>query len=85
MALDRSGDGIGAPAVFAFPIEPSDNTDLPYVTRALYIGVAGNVAVVMSQGDIAVFLGLTAGEVLPIRARKVFATGTTATGVLGLY
>lgn len=67
----------------AFDIVPSDTTDLPSVTRAIMATDAGTVDIVMDDGSSATFT-LTEGQRLPIRARRVNATGTSATGLIGM-
>ena len=78
------GAGITSPAENAAAITPSNSVDLDYVTRAIYVGGAGNLAVVMKGGDTVTFFGAVAGSVIPIRAARVLATGTTATSLVGL-
>ena len=73
-----------APAEYAVAVTKSDSTVLN-ATRALYIGGDGNVAVTMSGGGDATFVGLLAGAILPVRATKVLSTGTTATNIVALY
>jgi hypothetical protein len=71
----------------AVSITPNDSTVINN-TRALYIGVAGNLKVTMVDGQDVTFLALAAGTILPIQVTKVFATGTTITGtnsILVLY
>jgi hypothetical protein len=68
-----------------FSIAPSDLDALDAETRAIYVGGAGDLAVTLASGDTVTFAGLGAGSLLPVRAQKVLATGTTATGLLGLY
>lgn len=72
------------PAALASAVTPHDTNTLAYYTRALYIGGAGNVAVVMN-GVTIVFSGLPAGTILPIRTDVVKATSTTATNIVALY
>lgn len=55
------------------------------LTRALYVGGAGNVRVLMASGQDVTFAGVVAGTVLSIAVTRVFATNTTATNILGLY
>lgn len=75
-----------ATAVDAQAVTPSDSATLTNgACLALYIGVAGNVALVTSQGTTVTFVGLNAGSILPVRTNKVLATGTTATSILALY
>lgn len=68
----------------AVAITPADNTQIgPY--EALYVGGAGNaVLYVYSTGTTVTFNGLTAGQVLQVEFSGVNATGTTATGLIGL-
>jgi len=80
---DRSPSTDG-PAFHGFAITTSDGTDLTEVTRALYVGGAGAVHVLMASGGDVTFANVAAGTVLPIRVQRVLATGTTATLVLGL-
>lgn len=68
------------------PADAADGTgDLPQVTRALYVGGDGDLAVVMRGGEEVTFAGLSGGTLLPIRVSRVLATGTTATGIVGLW
>jgi len=83
-AEDITGGGYGQPATHVFSITPSDSSELSVVTRALYVGNTGDVSVMLVQGTIAVFARVPTGQVLSIRARKVFATGTTATNLVGM-
>lgn len=85
-AVDVTRGGIGEPAVYAVAVTPSDNDDLANVSRALYVGGAGNVNVHMLGSRTAVvFSGVPAGTILPIRVRRVLSTSTTATQILNLY
>jgi hypothetical protein len=67
------------------PITPSDTVDLPKLTRAIYVGGAGDVAAVLSNGDMpGAFKAVPVGW-LPITVRRINATGTTATNLMALY
>lgn len=78
-------DSIVAPVRRGFAIAANDGTDLGDETRAIYIGGGGSLSVVLSSGDEVTFAGLPAGTLLPVRAIRVKATGTTATLLLGLH
>jgi hypothetical protein len=65
------------------PITPSDTVDLPVPTDAILVGAAGTVAAVMESGQVAV-LTLPAGAWVPIAARRINATGTSATALVAL-
>lgn len=74
-----------APAHSAAAVTTSDSTVLP-ITRALYVGGAGNLAVTMGEDENNVtFVGVLAGMVYPLQVSKVLATGTTATNIVALY
>jgi len=74
---------LDSPASRHFTITPSDNTDLATRPRALKVTVGGNV-VVRDEGGVDITYPVVAGEILPLRAVRVLATGTTAT-VVGWY
>lgn len=65
-------------------VTPSDSADLPgALSRGLYVGTSGDVALIPAEGESPVTLvGLAAGLWHPISARRILATGTTATGIL---
>jgi hypothetical protein len=95
MAIDakpyRTTIGDDAPAEHAFAITPDDNNDLDNltgggVTRGLWVGSAGNVAVVTQSGASVTFKGIAAGTLLPVKVKRVLSTGTntTADTILGL-
>lgn len=66
-------------------VTKNDSTVLP-VTRALWVGGVGDVAVVFEDGGSAVTLSsVPAGTLLPIRVTKVMSTNTTATNMVALY
>lgn len=78
--------GLTASADHAFTITPHATDALDQVTRAIYVGGAGDVEVVL-RGDTAavVFSAVPAGTLLPVRANRVVSTNTTATALVGLY
>jgi hypothetical protein len=81
---ENTSPGLTSPATHAFAITPADNTELPEITRGIYVGGPGNVRAVLRSGADVTFSGLPAGTVLPLRARSIQATGTTATALVGL-
>jgi hypothetical protein len=68
----------------ALAITASNTVNLPKLTDAINVGAAGTLAAVL-QNDQVVTLTVTAGAVLPLRVKRVNATGTTATGLVALY
>lgn len=72
-----------APAHGAVVVTPTDGLLIP-VTRGIYVGVTGNLAVQMADGQTVTFTALPVGF-HPIQAQIILATGTTATNILALY
>lgn len=65
---------------------PSNTVDLPETTRAIWVGVAGDVKVDSAEGDTAVVIpNVSAGMMHSFRVKRVYATGTTATSILVIY
>lgn len=65
---------------------PSDTADLTRgVCRAVWVGGAGNLAVVDVEGTSTTFVGVAAGTMLPIMAVRIKSTGTTATNIVAVY
>lgn len=60
------------------------NSDLSHPVRSLYVGSAGNVRVTTINGHDVVFVGVTAGSILPISVKRVWSTNTTASNFIGL-
>lgn len=73
------------PADGASEVTPSDGSDLATAARALYVGGSGDVKIDTPNGDTVTFQDVVAGSLLPVRANRVYATGTTATNIVALY
>lgn len=63
------------------PITKSDATTI--YADALYVGVAGDVTCIDKDGTSATYT-CVAGTIIPTVVSKVMATGTTASGIVGL-
>ena len=59
--------------------------DLAHVTRALYVGGGGDVAVRLQDGTEITLANVPTGTLIPIRVIRVLATGTSATQIVGLW
>lgn len=75
-----TGTGGSGPAIRQYAITPDDDADLPRRPRALVCTADGNVAIRDADGTDITY-AMTAGDILPFRAVRVLATGTTATVV----
>ena len=71
------------PAITVFSITPDDGADLGRVTTALNVATPGTVRVTTADGSVD-DITVHPGHAFPIRARRVWLTGTTATGIRGL-
>ena len=75
----------------AFAVSPSNtvnftnplNPAVP-ITAVIYVGVAGNVQVLTAQNEQVVFVGLSAGAVIPVQVVRVFSSLTTATSLVAI-
>lgn len=68
-------------------IAPSNTTDLTTIPKAIYVGTGGDVTLigVDDPGTAGVtFKNVASGMTLDVRARRVLATGTTATDLVAL-
>ena len=68
----------------AFAITTSDTANLQNVA-VVYAGTVGNIKVTTANGDIVTFNNVNAGTVLPVQVLRVWATGTSATSLIGIY
>ena len=76
-----------SPARNAYAITAHDSNEVgTHLPRMLYVGGAGNITMrlIGDETDV-VFNGVAAGTTLNVRPRLIKATGTTATGLVGLY
>lgn len=76
----------GRPAKVLEDISKSDTVNFTNgVCRAIYVGGAGNIAVV-TENDVAVTLvGCLAGTIIPVQAKRVNSTNTTATNMVAMF
>jgi hypothetical protein len=79
------GDDLLGPARHAAAVAPNDSADLPTSSKRLWVGGAGNVALVTVGGDTVVYNSVPAGCYLQVRAARVKATGTTASNIVAEY
>lgn len=78
------GDSAADPARRAFTVTPSDAAELTLLPKALLIGGAGNIVLRPVDSSADVTIAAVAGQIVPIRAQFVRATGTTATAIVAL-
>lgn len=75
--------GLESPAGHLQTIIPSDTADLARAGRALNVATSGAVRLTSVDGTTAT-VHVAAGVAFPVRAKRIWATGTTATGIVVL-
>ena len=75
--------GLTSPPEHGAEITPGDQ-DLAVVTRALFVGVGGDLVVRLVGGETVTLAGVQGGSLLPLRVARVL-TGTTAGAIVGLW
>jgi hypothetical protein len=68
----------------AADVTPNDAADLPRVAARIHCLVAGAIRVTASGGGTVTLAGVP-GTALPVLVDRVFATATTATGIVAVY
>lgn len=89
--LAQPNSGVGVSYNRCLAVTTSDTVDLlPYtqsllLTGIVYVGGAGNVVAVMPDGSTVLFTAPPVGAQLPVAARRINATSTTATALVACY
>lgn len=72
----------------ATSVTPSDTADLANVTNRVYVGTGGTMRVTFARqadGQFINFANLPAGAVLEIQVKRIWLTGTGATGIVAMW
>ena len=84
-AFSRQADSAEAPSSHPLAVTPSNTVALVATPKAIYIGTGGTVVLRTASGAADVtFKNLASGQILPVRAQFVRATGTTASDIVAL-
>lgn len=75
--------GLESPATRLASVTPNDAADLDFASRAIAVGTEGFVRLVTIAGDTD-RVYVAPGAPFPIRARRILATGTSATDIVVL-
>lgn len=76
------------PARHAASVSPSDTVDLAVASKCLYVGGAGDLAMIMvddADSQSVTLKAVPVGTVLNVQVRRVLNTGTTATNIVVLW
>lgn len=82
--FSKSFDRVESQARTWAAVTTSDSTVYDPTPKGLFIGGAGNIAL-MGDDGVSVTFAVTAGQFLPLCPTRILATGTTATGIVALY
>ncbi|MCT8003001.1 hypothetical protein V3I01_09890 [Sphingomonas sp. gentR] len=88
--FSSTADTVSNPATRAEVLTPSDTADLPDIPKGIYVGTGGTLVMIGIGAPAGATTGRTwknvpNGAIIPFRARRVLATGTTAADMLALY
>lgn len=79
----HSGSAAGA-ARRLRAVVPHDTNELEFVTNGIVCTAGGVVLILAADDSAAVAVPVIAGQIYPIRAKAIRATGTTASGIVAL-
>lgn len=79
-AFESHSPGLSSPCTFGEAITPNDGADLANVSKEIFFGGAGTVKVTWLNGQEKT-LTVVAGDLRAWRVKRIWATGTTATGI----
>ena len=67
-------------------VTPSDSANLSHACRKIYVGVGGDVALVMAgNAAVVTLVGVVTGTTLEVAATRVNATNTSATTMVAFF
>ena len=82
-------DSVSGPCRHWTTITPSDSTDLTTVPKAIYVGGGGDITMIGIAAPATAtgvkWSAIPAASLLPVRPRRILATGTTATLIVGCF
>ncbi|WP_136652426.1 spike base protein, RCAP_Rcc01079 family [Paracoccus aeridis] len=81
--LHTYGKSALGPAMGSFPITPADGADLATDIRAITLNAGGTLSWVSSENNAVQTTAALPPGTYPLLARRIRATGTTATGLTG--
>lgn len=79
----RASQPVRASAETYQQIDPTGG-DIVKTFAALYVGVTGNIKVDSPNGDVGILFTNVPVGMFPVAVAKVYQTGTTATGLVGI-
>lgn len=77
----ETGSPIAPPSYHA-SISKSDTENFAYYSTCIYVGGAGDIALVTQNGDVVTYVGAVAGTQIVGRFKRVNSTNTDATNLV---
>jgi len=78
--FESHAPGLESPASHVMEVTPSDGADLIMTSRAINVAQSGLVQITTVSGSTATVY-IAAGMAFPVRATRIWASGTTANGI----
>lgn len=75
---------VTSPITGAAAVTPSDSADLAETTVSLYVGTAGTLKVTFEDDSTVTYAAIAAGR-HPLRVKRVWATGTSASNIVAEF
>ena len=83
--FSHHADSAAAPSTNPFAVVPSNAVPLAAIPKALFVGTGGTLVLRTASGVADVtFKNCASGQIVPVRAQFVRATGTTASDIVAL-
>lgn len=77
--------GLSAPWLHSFAISKHDSNNLDHASRGVFVGTGGNVVVITIYDETVAFNNVPDGTLLPVVAKRINSTNTTASDFVGGY
>lgn len=87
-AVDKysaQGGQSAGPIASCFAFSPDDANELTAITRSIWVGTGGDLVLICMDGTQATYRNVPSGIRLSGRFKKVLASGTTASNLVGEY
>ncbi len=66
-------------------VQISDGPSGDPLCQAIYVGVGGDMVAVRDDDTAITFTGVVAGTIIPVQAKRINSTSTTATNMVALF
>ncbi len=89
--MAASDDFVSQPVIMTYSarnleaVTPDDVTELARVSRALWVGTAGNITVLTAGDQTVLIPNVPGGTLLPIQIKRVNSASTTASNMVSFY